>query len=103
MRKLFFMLAFMLIGFVAFAAANIENNMINSDVFYENETMEESAVVDFEFHLSTEAVAATYYCAVEDGHFRGEAFGNTPAQACRKARRALKKDMKEFKKLANDF
>lgn len=94
MKKLFFMLAFMLVGVLGFATSNIESNLINSEVLAENKTLEKSVVVDLEFNLSAEAIAATYYCYVEDGHFAGEGYGNSMAQACRRAKRALKKDEK---------
>ena len=32
-----------------------------------------------------------YFCAVEDGHYRGEGSGRSPGQACRRARRDLRR------------
>lgn len=104
MRKIIFALAFMLIGSFSFASTNVESNLVlrsesvteitagfnSSMMFAENKTTEES-VVDSESNLSIELIAASYYCSVEDGHYVGEGTGSTSAQACRRARRNLRK------------
>lgn len=107
MRKLIFALTFMLIGTFAFASINVESILVvesesvielttdfnSSTMFAKNQTTEES-VLDLDSNQSIELIAAIYYCSVEDGHYLGEGTGNTPAQACRRARRDLRRQLR---------
>lgn len=104
MKNVFFALIFMLISSFSFASTNVESNLdVNSEKVIElitdfNSSKEltenlstEKSVVNSEINISIELIATTYYCSVEDGHYRGEGFGSSSAQACRRARRALRR------------
>ena len=40
----------------------------------------------------------SYYCGVEDGHYRGVGHGRTSRQARRRARRDLRRQMRDFQR-----
>ena len=104
MKNVFLTLVFVLASTFSFASTNVEKNLdVNSEnfielitefsssmMFTENLSTKKS-VVNSEFNLSIELISKTYYCSVEDGHYRGEGFGRSSAQACRRALRRAQK------------
>jgi len=84
------MLAFGLFGIYSFAATK-EGKSINKEITLKNKLIKLEDANVLKKEKQTFYFLLTYYCAVEDGYFRGEGFGRTSRQACRRARRDLRR------------
>ena len=92
MKNVIFALAFMLMGTFAFASAN-KNTSINKEKTVERQFIKLKDANVIKKEKQTFFFLVSHYCAVEDGHFRGEGHGRTARQACRRARRDLRRQM----------
>lgn len=82
MKDIIFVLAFILIGVSVYASVE--------------KTKNHKEHVPFEITIDLKSAdLISHYCAVEDGHFRGEGHGRTARQACRRARRELRRSRRD--------
>lgn len=94
MKNVIFMLAFMLFGISSFAWTD-ESTSINKEITLKKQFIKLKDANVLKKEKETFFFLVSYYCSVEDGHFRGEGHGRTSRQACRRARRDLRRQARQ--------
>lgn len=105
MKNVFIALAFMLITSISFASTNVENELItktDSDIEMMITNSEISNINETILEMNDELAAAC--CTVTDGHYEATYCdeGGNFRRACRKARRALKQELKQEAELSSN-